>query len=175
MNNKHTRKRLVHLLSDLYKALNEKNSIRITATLAHLDAYPEHQNALKDILSEYATSKTEGLHRLKCLSKMLTSEEYKRSQINRAIDEDTKTTIITEVKEKRLTLSAIAQKHGISDATLRHIRHEAGLLISTKCKHRQTFTDEQLKAAMLKANNRRDIAMLLGANREAVGHRIRFL
>ncbi|WP_432469608.1 hypothetical protein [Citrobacter portucalensis] len=174
--NKHPRKTIVHHLADLDKFLDLPPDTDLTIFVSALsDLYPEISQELSSVLSDHQRGAAEDARsRLAALRKHVSAPSCKKSHLNRDLPDDLRDEIISIVKAGTTPLKQICKQYGLTETTLRHLRHEAGLPIK-RHQHLTNFTDADLREAMRCTADLKELAKQFGVHPSAISHRIRFL
>lgn len=170
--NKHPRKTLVHHLAALDKHLEASG----TPDFKNLvESYPELSQELLHVQALHQRGDTkEARLMLTALRKRTAAHRCKKSQLNREIPDDTRRQIVSACAKKQDSYKSIAERFGLTETTLRHIRHEAGLPISHQ-QGKTSYTDKQLREALETTSNLKELAQLFAVHPASLHHRIRFL
>lgn len=173
--NKHPRKTIVHHLADMDKFLDLPDNDLSIFVSALSDLYPEISQDLSSVLSDHQRGATEEARsRLAALRKRVSAPSCKKSHLNRDLPELVKEKIIAIVQAGEMPLTQVCKQFGLTETTLRHLRHEAGLPIKRR-QELTTFTDADLRKAMRCTDNQKELAQQFGVHPSAIYHRIRFL
>lgn len=176
--NKHQRKRTIHQLAELRRLIaNPKSALKPILDLLSLlsDQASEIEPDLTSVLNLYMDGDSDNaLSMLDEIRRKIALPEVKKSHLNRQIPDEIRSQIVRACASKQTSYKSIADNFGLTETTLRHIRHEAGLPIRHQ-PNITTFTDAELREALKTTTSQTELAQHFAVSPAAISHRIRFL